>query len=117
MSLPAVDDQSHWVPVCALAEILPDTGVCAELGSLQVAVFRVEDGVYAIDNFDPASGASVLSRGIVGDLGGELVVASPIYKQHFSLTTGRCLEEPEHSVKVFAARVVDGTVWIDSSRP
>ena len=41
--------------------------------------------VYALDNFDPHSGANVLSRGIVGDLSGELVVASPVYKHHFSL--------------------------------
>ena len=60
----------------------------------------------------PASGANVLSRGIVGDLGGEIVVASPIYKQHFSLVTGRCLEEPELSVPAYLARVIDGEVWV-----
>jgi nitrite reductase (NADH) large subunit len=112
MSGPAQGAPAPWVAVCKLEDILPDTGVCAQVGSCQVAVFRVDDAVYAIDNFDPASGANVLSRGIVGDLNGELVVASPIYKQHFSLTTGRCLEEPEHSVAVFAARVVEGTVWV-----
>jgi len=112
MSGAAAGGPAHWVAVCQLDDILPDTGICARVGAHQVAVFRVEDAVYAIDNFDPASGANVLSRGIVGDLGGELVVASPIYKQHFSLTTGRCLEEAEHSVAVFAARVVEGTVWV-----
>jgi NAD(P)H-dependent nitrite reductase small subunit len=54
----------------------------------------------------------VLSRGIVGDLKGELVVASPIYKQHFSLATGRCAEQPEVSVAVFPVRVDDGAVWV-----
>jgi len=112
MSGAAAAGPADWVAVCQLEEILPDTGICAQVGAHQVAIFRIEDAVYAIDNFDPASGANVLSRGIVGDLGGELVVASPIYKQHFSLTTGRCLEEAEHSVKVFAARVVEGTVWV-----
>lgn len=106
---------TDWVAVCKLDDILPDTGVCARLGSRQVAVFRIEDTVHAIDNFDPAGGANVLSRGIVGDLGGELVVASPLYKQHYSLITGRCLEEAEHSVAVFAARVVDGVVWLRSA--
>jgi nitrite reductase (NADH) large subunit len=109
---PAAGGPADWVAVCQLEDILPDTGICAQVGTQQVAVFRIEDVVYAIDNFDPASRANVLSRGIVGDLGGELVVASPIYKQHFSLTTGRCLEEAEHSVAVFAARVVEGTVWV-----
>jgi assimilatory nitrate reductase catalytic subunit len=57
-------------------------------------------------------GVNVLSRGIVGDLGGELVVASPLYKQHFSLITGRCLEEPEHAVPVYLARIHEGQVWV-----
>jgi len=105
MSLPG------WQEICGLADILPDTGVCADLGR-QIAVFRVDDAVYAIDNRDPGSGANVLSRGIVGDLGGELVVASPIYKHHFSLTTGRCLEEPELSVAAHECRVVEGRVWV-----
>jgi nitrite reductase (NADH) large subunit len=112
MSAAMAGGPTNWVAVCRLDDILPDTGVCAQVGSRQVAVFRVEDAVYAIDNFDPAGGANVLSRGIVGDLGGELVVASPLYKQHYSLITGRCLEEAEHSVAVFAARVVEGIVWV-----
>ena len=61
--------------------------MCALLDGQQVAMFRVGDAVHAIGNHDPASGANVLSRGIVGDVAGELVVASPMYKQHFSLVT------------------------------
>ena len=75
-------------------------------------MFRVRDAVFAIGNHDPASGANVLSRGIVGDIGGEIVVASPIYKQHFSLITGRCLEEPRFAVPAYMAEVRDGQVWV-----
>jgi NAD(P)H-dependent nitrite reductase small subunit len=103
-----------WRAICDADDILADTGVCADIDGKQIALFRVDDIVYAIDNFDPASGASVLSRGIVGDLAGEVVVASPIYKQHFSLATGRCLEEPEHSVDTYPTRVTAGKVWLQS---
>ena len=61
-----------WQPVCELADIAADTGVCADLDGKQIAVFRVDEVLYALDNRDPASGANVLSRGIVGDLGGEI---------------------------------------------
>ncbi|HKA44406.1 MAG TPA: nitrite reductase small subunit NirD [Burkholderiales bacterium] len=95
-----------WVAVCRLDDIVPNTGVCALVGDRQVAVFRLEDdSVYAIDNHDPYSRANVLSRGIVGDLKGELVVASPVYKQHFSLVTGRCIEDETVSVPVYGASV------------
>jgi assimilatory nitrate reductase catalytic subunit len=99
--------------VCRLEDIVPDTGVCALVEGEQVAVFRVEDKVYAVGNRDPFSDANVLSRGIVGDVKGELVVASPIYKQHFSLLTGRCLEDATVRIPVYAARVEDGSVVVE----
>jgi nitrite reductase (NADH) small subunit len=105
----------HWTPVCSLDEILPNTGVCALLGGEQVAVFRVDDGagqVYAIGNYDANSGAAVISRGLVGNLGERIVVASPIYKHHFDLRTGECLEAPQHSVGIFRARIAEGKVWV-----
>jgi nitrite reductase (NADH) large subunit len=80
-------------------------------------VFRVGDEVYALSNRDPASDANVLSRGIVGDLKGELVVASPIYKHHYSLMTGQCQEDPDLHVDVFPARVIDGHVMVDVRAP
>ncbi len=95
-----------WTAVCATADILPDTGVCALVDGRHVAVFRLgEDRFFAIDNVDPKSGASVLSRGLLGNLGERLVVASPIYKNHFDLATGECLEAPEHSVRAHAVRI------------
>ena len=98
--------------VCKLDDIVPNTGVCALVDGRQVAVFRVasglsDDHVYAIGNRDPFSGANVLSRGIVGDLNGELVVASPVYKQHFSLLDGRCIEDASVSVPVYRT-LLDG---------
>ena len=104
---------SGWIAVCALADIVPNTGVCALVDGRQVAVFRLDDdSVHAIGNHDPFSRANVLSRGIVGDLKGELVVASPVYKQHFSLASGQCLEDPGVRVPVFSVRVQDGVVWV-----
>jgi nitrite reductase (NADH) small subunit len=98
--------------VCALDRILDNTGVCALVGGDQVAVFRVDRKVYAIGNRDPFSGANVLARGIVGDLNGEPVVASPVYKQHFSLLTGRCIEDPSVSVPVYRAQVDGADIQI-----
>jgi len=101
------------VRVCRLDDIVPNTGVAALVGGRQVAVFRVDgDAVHALSNRDPFSRANVLSRGIVGDLGGELVVASPVYKQHFSLKTGRCLEDPGVAIAVYRATLEDGYILI-----
>ena len=58
----------------------------------------------------------MLSRGIVGDLKGELVVASPVYKQHFSLLTGRCVEDASVRIPVYAARVEEGSVVVEPAK-
>lgn len=102
-----------FTPVCALDDILPDTGVAARVEGRHVAVFRLAGGaLHAIDNVDPKNGASVLSRGLVGNLGERVVVASPLYKHHFDLATGECLELPGLRVRVHAVRVEGGRVWV-----
>lgn len=106
---------STWVTVCRLEDIVPNTGVCALVDERQVAVFRLDDdSVYAIDNHDPFSRANVLSRGIVGDLKGEVVVASPVYKQHFSLATGQCLEDPGVCLAVFPVRLEGDAILVQA---
>lgn len=105
---------SLWQFVCELDELLPDSGVAALIDGHQFAIFRVDGQIYALDNFDPHSRANVLARGIIGDMQSELVVASPVYKHHFSLITGRCLEAPEMSVRAYPARVTDGRIWVKS---
>lgn len=110
----AIETQG-WHPVCSIDDILPNTGVCVLVHARHVAVFHVNDGtshLFAIDNYDPNSKASVLSRGLVGNIGERIVVASPIYKQHFDLKTGECLEAPENSVRAYPVRIENGTVLV-----
>jgi nitrite reductase (NADH) small subunit len=112
-SSPAPRDE--WVAVCRLEDIVPNTGVCALVDGSQVAVFRLDDdSIHAIGNYDPFSRANVLARGIVGDVKGELVVASPVYKHHFSLTTGLCIEEPGVRVPIFRVRLEGGKVLVQA---
>ena len=102
-----------WVDVCPLEKLIPGRGVCALVGGLQVAVFRIAgEEIYAISNFDPFSHAFVLSRGIVGSRAERLKVASPIYKQSFDLDTGMCLDDATVSVPTFEVRVFDGMVQV-----
>jgi NAD(P)H-dependent nitrite reductase large subunit/NAD(P)H-dependent nitrite reductase small subunit len=102
-----------WQSVCAVEEICVDTGVCALVDGRQIAIFRTaESGLHALDNHDPASRMNVLARGIVGDLDGVPVVASPLYKQHYSLVTGACMEDPSVKVAVYPVRVMSGQVWV-----
>jgi nitrite reductase (NADH) small subunit len=109
---PGTWEDADWTPVCALHDIVPDTGVCALIGGRQIALVRVGEGdrIYAIDNFDPFSKAFVISRGIVGDRNGVPKIASPIFKQSFSLISGQCLDDEAVSIPVYAVRVRAGEI-------
>ena len=107
----------QWQNVCNVSDLERFSGVCALVNGLQVAIFYLPElplGVYAISNYDPIGKADVLSRGIVGDLQGQTVVASPLYKQHFNLETGGCLEDESVSVPVYACRIKDDKVQVDT---
>lgn len=97
------------------SDLLENSGVCVLINNVQVAVFYLPaetPAVYALANWDPIGKANVLYRGIVGDINGELVVASPLYKQHFSLVTGRCIEEPDVQVAIHQVRLDGDTVIV-----
>jgi len=106
--------QESWHSVCSRRDLVAEGGVCALVENQQVAIFYLPEEqpqVYALDNFDPLGGAAVLSRGIVGDLQGQLVVASPVYKDHFSLIDGRCLENPVR-LRVWPVRIAGDQVQV-----
>ena len=99
--------------ICAGSDLVQNSGVCALLAingqEHQIALFYLPDTeqkIFGLGNWDPLGKANVMSRGIIGNIGDELVVASPLYKQHFSLVTGECLEE-EESVPVYKV-AIDG---------
>ncbi len=109
------DVPGDWITVCALDQLQAERGVVALVAGEPVAVFRThDDRLFALHNLDPFSRASVLSRGIVGDLGGTPVVASPLFKQHFALDTGVAVEDADVAVATYPVRVRDGMVEVGS---
>ncbi|QHD48972.1 nitrite reductase small subunit NirD [Vreelandella aquamarina] len=109
-----------WQPLCTRADLVPFSGVAAWLnipeGPAQVALFYLPghaQELYALDHFDPFSKAYVIARGIVGDIKGSPVVASPIYKQHFRLEDGQCLEEDEVQLRTWRVAFKGDEVWVE----
>ena len=84
----------------------------------QVALFRLVDGsVHALDHHDPATGANVLARGLLGTTtqpDGTVVwyVASPLLKHRYSLADGRCLTDDALAVAVHRVTVDAGVVQV-----
>ncbi len=103
-----------WIDICHIGDLQPDSGICALIKDKQVAIFHLTKpgGIYAIGNFDPFSGANVLSRGMVGDVSGRPMVASPMYKQHFDLQTGVCFEYDDVKIETYPVRIDNNRVAV-----
>ena len=99
--------------VCASVKVQAGVGVAALVNGKQIAIFRLRDGsLHGISNYDPFSQANVISRGLIGSLQGRAVVASPVYKQHFDLHTGVCLEDDAVTLPTFAVIERDGEILV-----
>ena len=105
---------ASWKAVCNETDLVRNSGVVVWLDGAQVALFYLpgaqEQTLFAIDNHDPESGANVIGRGLVASIMGELVVAAPIYKQHYRLRDGQCLEAPHQHLRVWPVRLKGGGV-------
>ncbi|WP_407654833.1 nitrite reductase large subunit NirB [Brenneria populi] len=108
--------EAEWVRIGALRDIPANAGMAARLGRQQIALFYLpasEQQVYALENHEPGSAANVLSRGLLGDVSGEPVVISPLYKKRFRLRDGVSPDDAALRVRAWPVKVADGQVWVN----
>lgn len=96
----------NWNTICQHQDLLAGVGVCALHQNQQVAIFLSACGneLFAVSNYDPIANANVMSRGLMGSSDSEVYIASPVYKQRYSLSSGQCLDDDEFSLKTFTVR-------------
>jgi len=114
------DSEINWVDICSLSDIAPNTGVCADLAGEQVAIFHLktsnnESQVKAVSNFDPFSGANILSRGLITETDDSHYVASPLLKQQFCLNTGHCELDTGKNIATYQVRISGALVQLQGA--
>lgn len=103
---------SDFVKVCSTADLVKNSGVAALVSDTQIALFYIDGSVYALNNYDPVGKAYVMSRGMIGDLKGQLMVAAPLLKQHYNLNTGECMDIEGLSIPVYETKIEDEKVFV-----
>ncbi|WCN10975.1 nitrite reductase small subunit NirD [Marinomonas mediterranea] len=106
----------NWKYICHQDELENEIGTAALVNGQQIALFRIDEAehikIFALSNWDPFGKANVLSRGIVGDLNGQPVIASPLYKQHFNLENGHCLEDENCILPTWQTKIENGDIFV-----
>jgi len=115
LQTPAQSHSNEWVHVGTLEDIPANAGVAARLGQQQIALFHLpgaEPQIFALENHEPGSGANVLARGLLGDVAGEPVVISPLYKKRFRLCDGVSPDDAALRVRVWPVQIKEGQIWV-----
>jgi NAD(P)H-dependent nitrite reductase small subunit len=106
-----------WTPVCHVDDLEPMWAEAALVHGRQVAIVRLpDDRLFAFSNLDPATGSSVMARGIVGSRGGRPTIASPLHKDVYDLATGECYTDSARRLPVWHVRCDDGVVGVTFAR-
>lgn len=103
-----------WTDVCDADVLVPDRGVAALINDEPVAIFLLsDDSLFAVDHREPASGAPVMARGLVGSAEATRYLASPLLKERYSLETGKRVDGSDNpGLQTHAVRIKNGTVQI-----
>jgi nitrite reductase (NADH) small subunit len=103
-----------WHRVCAVEDLELAWGEAALVAGRQVALFRTGPGeVFAVAQEDPATGAFVMARGILGSRGTRPTIASPLHKEVYDLETGECFGNEGLRLAAYATRIVDGFIEVE----
>lgn len=119
MTITQPNERTHlepgtWVRACRIDDLEPSWGEAVLLRMRQIAVFLLSPReVYAVAHEDPAGGAPVMARGIVGSRGDRPTVASPLHKEVYDLGTGECFTDPSLALRTFRTRIVGGFIEIE----
>lgn len=104
-----------WFKACRTDDVPADGGACIKYGQEQIAIFyfaRTGEW-FATQNECPHKMEMILSRGMLGDQGGEPKVACPFHKQSFSLKTGKNLSGECNDLKAYPIKVEGEYVFIE----
>jgi biphenyl 2,3-dioxygenase ferredoxin component len=104
---------SDLIAVCATADVPDAQGLQVTVGGLVVAVFKIDDRFYVIDDAC-THGPGRLSE---GEVDGDIIECN-FHSGAFNLRTGEVVAPPcMIPIRTYYTEVRDGQVYIDPERP
>ena len=100
-----------WIKAASLTDLREKPFVLKH-APLQIAVFRIDDKVFAIDNRCPHEGYPLA----VGTVSSNCILTCNWHNWKFRLEDGACVVGGDN-VRSYATRLENGAVWIDVSPP
>jgi NAD(P)H-dependent nitrite reductase small subunit len=106
-----------YIKICKLTDLPGKRGKKFQIdGETEIAVFKIDDKVYAVENTCPHNQSHVMDEGNVDE---NLYLACPIHGWRFHLETGKVPVNDEGfsgKLQVFNTKIENGEVWIEKRR-
>lgn len=101
---------SDWIDVVAEAALANGEHVVVDVDGIDVAIFKIDDQCYAIEDVCTHDGAEIAS----GELDGDEIIC-PRHGARFCVKTGAVKCAPAYEdVTTFAVRIVDGRIQVEN---
>lgn len=98
-----------WTKV-AMNEDIPEGGaVLAEIGGVQIAVFKLSGKLYAIENSCAHRGGPLVEGHVEGT-----EITCPWHAWNFDITTGACKTSPDMPQKTYPVKLEGPDVLVDA---
>ncbi len=103
---------SEWVTVCNVADVSLGHPVHAEIDGTRIAVFKLQDGIYAIEDVCTHDGGQLTGGCIEND-----EIVCPRHGARFSIKTGEALTAPAYEpTYIFPVSVENGVIQVKDDR-
>jgi len=89
----------EFVKVVKKSELPPDTGKYIEVRGKEIALFKVQDKIYALDHICPHAGGPLAEGGL-----NNRIVTCPWHGWDFDVTTGQCSFNPAVKIVTYKVR-------------
>lgn len=102
---------TQWVKVAELQQISAGQKKLVKVKNKEIALFKVKDTLYAIDNRCPHSTGPLIEGRLFGT-----VITCPWHGSQFDLASGACQSGPaSKNVSVYAVHLEAGAIFIEIS--
>ncbi|MHB8483951.1 MAG: Rieske (2Fe-2S) protein [Nitrospiria bacterium] len=97
-----------FIKVLKTLDLRPDGKKIVEINGLEIALFNIQDQIYAISNICPHNGGSLGEGMLFGQ-----TLLCPLHFWKFNIATGKSSNQPAYRVETYPVKLEKEWIYLD----